>query len=171
MMFSGASFLGGYVNGNNPEAMASSVRKALRAKGMTPEQIDRYEKSLIRNGKQALDVLGHYWRKYERFGEAIENGSREAVYEAAIKAGKSHAQAAFEAKDLMDFSMVGSSKLMQFLVDVLPFFNARMQGLGKLGRAIRNNPRQIAMRGGMIAAASLALLAMNWDDDRYDALS
>ncbi|GAA4493425.1 LPD38 domain-containing protein [Pseudaeromonas paramecii] len=170
MMFSGASFLGGYVSGNNPEAMASSVRKALRAKGMNPDQIDRYEKSLIRNSKQALDVLGNVWRKYERIGEAIENGAREAVYSAAIKAGKSHAQAAFEAKDLMDFSMLGSSKVMQFLVDVLPFFNARMQGLGKLGRAMRDNPAQIARRGGMIAAASLALLALNWDDDRYDDL-
>lgn len=170
MMFSGASFLGGYVSGNNPEAMASSVRKALRAKGMNPDQIDRYEKSLIRNSKQAWDVLANVWRKYERVGEAIENGSREAVYSAAIKAGKSHAQAAFEAKDLMDFSMLGSSKVMQFLVDVLPFFNARMQGLGKLGRAMRDNPAQIARRGGMIAAASLALLALNWDDDRYDDL-
>lgn len=170
MMFSGASFLGGHVNGNNPEAMAQSVRKALRAKGMNPEQIERYEKSIIRNSKQAMDVLGKVWHKYERVGEAIENGSREAVYEAAIKAGKSHAQAAFEAKDLMDFSMLGSSKVMQFLVDVLPFFNARMQGLGKLGRAAANNPRQMLMRGGMIAGASLALLALNWEDDRYDKL-
>ncbi len=170
MMFSGASFMGGNLRGNDPEAMASAVRKALRRKGMSPEQIDQYEKTVIRTGKQAMDLLGKYWEQYERVGEAIENGSREAVYEAAIKAGKSHAQAAFEAKDLMDFSMHGSSKIMQWFVDVLPFFNARMQGLGKLGRAIKANPKQIARRGGMIAGASLALLALNWDDDRYNDL-
>lgn len=170
MMFSGASFMGGNLRGNDPEAMASAVRKALRRKGMSPEQVDRYEKTIVRNGKQAMDAIGKYWEKYERVGEAVENGSREAVYEAAIKAGKTHAQAAFEAKDLMDFSMMGSSKLMQIFVDVLPFFNARMQGLGKLGRAIKANPKQIAKRGGMIAGASLALLALNWDDERYEDL-
>ena len=170
MMFSGASFMGGHLRGNDPEASASYIRKALRRKGMSPEQIKQYESTLITSGKKAMDVLSGYWEKYEQMGEAVENGSREAVYEAAIKAGKSHAQAAFEAKDLMDFSMLGASSLMRLLVDVLPFFNARMQGLGKLGRAIKANPKQIARRGGMIVGASLALLALNWEDERYEDL-
>ncbi|SIQ71566.1 Methyltransferase small domain-containing protein [Aeromonas sp. RU39B] len=170
VMFSGASFLGGYVNGNDPGAMADSVRKALRRKGMTPEQISKYEKSIIRNAKQAQEVIAGAWDKYAKYGEAFENANREAVYDAAIKAGKSHAQAAFEAKDLMDFSMLGASRSMQLFVQLLPFFNARVQGLGKLGRELRDNPRAIAKRAGMITAASLALLAMNWDDDRYKDL-
>ncbi|WP_279450309.1 LPD38 domain-containing protein [Aeromonas hydrophila] len=170
VMFSGASFLGGYVNGNDPTAMADTVRKSLRRKGMTPEQIAKYEKSIIRNAAHAKGVVADVWEKYSRFGEAFENGNREAVYDAAIKSGKSHAQAAFEAKDLMDFSMLGASRTMQVMVQVLPFFNARVQGLGKLTRELRDNPRAIAKRAGMITAASLALLAHNWDDERYEAL-
>lgn len=170
VMFSGASFLGGYVNGNDPEAMADTVRKSLRRKGMTPEQIARYEKSIIRNAAHAKGVVADAWEKYSRVGEAVENGNREAVYDAAIKAGKSHAQAAFESKDLMDFSMLGASRTMQVMSQVLPFFNARVQGLGKLTRELRDNPRAIAKRAGMITAASLALLAHNWDDERYEAL-
>jgi hypothetical protein len=170
MMFSGASFMGGNLRGNDPEAMAATIRKTLRRKGMSPEQISKYENSLITNGRKAKDVLLSAWEKYEKAGEAVENGSREAVYEAAIKAGKSHAQAAFEAKDLMDFSMLGASKIMRYMVDVLPFFNARMQGLGKLGRAMVNNPKEIVKRAGYIAAGSLALLGLNWDDDRYNDL-
>ncbi|WP_240621673.1 LPD38 domain-containing protein [Aeromonas rivipollensis] len=170
VMFSGASFLGGYVNGNDPEAMADTVRKSLRRKGMTPEQIARYEKSIIRNTAHAKGVVADAWEKYSRVGEAIENGNREAVYDAAIKAGKSHAQAAFESKDLMDFSMLGASRTMQVMTQVLPFFNARVQGLGKLTRELRDNPRAIAKRAGMITAASLALLAHNWDDERYEGL-
>ncbi|MBL0511858.1 LPD38 domain-containing protein [Aeromonas media] len=170
VMFSGASFLGGYVNGNDPEAMADTVRKSLRRKGMTPEQIARYEKSIIRNAAQAKGVVADAWEKYSRIGEAVENGNREAVYGAAIKAGKSHAQAAFESKDLMDFSMLGASRTMQVMTQVLPFFNARVQGLGKLTRELRDNPRAIAKRAGMITAASLALLAQNWDDERYEEL-
>nr|WP_330163160.1 LPD38 domain-containing protein [Yersinia frederiksenii] len=53
---------------------------------------------------------------------------------------------------------------------MLPFFNARMQGLSKLGRAIKENPREVLKRGGMITAASLALMALNWDDKRYEEL-
>ncbi|MGE6120030.1 LPD38 domain-containing protein [Aeromonas media] len=170
VMFSGASFLGGYVNGNDPEAMADTVRKSLRRKGMTPEQIARYEKSIIRNAAQAKGIIADAWEKYSRVGEAVENGNREAVYDAAIKAGKSHAQAAFESKDLMDFSMLGASRTMQVMTQVLPFFNARVQGLGKLTRELRDNPRAIAKRAGMITAASLALLAANWDDERYEGL-
>lgn len=170
VMFSGASFLGGYVNGNDPEAMADTVRKSLRRKGMTPEQIARYEKSIIRNAAQAKGVVANVWEKYNRYGEAFENANREAVYAAAIKAGKSHAQAAFESKDLMDFSMLGASRTMQVMTQLLPFFNARVQGLGKLSRELRDNPCEIAKRAGMITAASLALLALNWDDERYEKL-
>lgn len=170
VMFSGASFLGGYVNGNDPGAMADTVRKSLRRKGMTPEQIARYEKSIIRNAAHAKGVVADVWEKYSRLGEAVENGNREAVYDAAIKAGKSHAQAAFESKDLMDFSMLGAARGIQGAAMVLPFFNARIQGLGKLTRELRDNPREIAKRAGMITAMSLGLLAANWDDERYEEL-
>jgi hypothetical protein len=170
VMFSGASFLGGYVNGNDPGAMADTVRKSLRRKGMTPEQIARYEKSIIRNAAHAKGVVADVWEKYSRLGEAVENGNREAVYDAAIKAGKSHAQAAFESKDLMDFSMLGAARGIQGAAMVLPFFNARLQGLGKLTRELRDNPREIAKRAGMITAMSLGLLASNWDDERYEEL-
>ncbi|WP_421202713.1 LPD38 domain-containing protein [Aeromonas sp. 602658] len=170
VMFSGASFLGGYVNGNDPTAMADTVRKSLRRKGMTPEQIARYEKSIIRNAAQAKGVVANVWEKYNRYGEAFENANREAVYAAAIKAGKSHAQAAFESKDLMDFSMMGAARFIQGASMVLPFFNARLQGLGKLSRELRDNPREIAKRAGMITAMSLGLLAANWDDERYEEL-
>ncbi|MGY3959601.1 LPD38 domain-containing protein [Aeromonas popoffii] len=170
VMFSGASFLGGYVNGNDPTAMADTVRKSLRRKGMTPEQIAKYEKSIIRNAAHAKGVVANAWEKYNRLGEGLENANREAVYDAAIKAGKSHAQAAFESKDLMDFSMLGAARAIQGAAMVLPFFNARLQGLGKLTRELRDNPREIAKRAGMITAMSLGLLAANWDDERYEAL-
>ncbi|MGN5100175.1 LPD38 domain-containing protein [Aeromonas veronii] len=170
VMFSGASFLGGYVNGNDPGAMADSVRKSLRRKGMTPEQIAKYEKSIVRNAAQVKGIVADVWDKYSRYGEALENANREAVYDAAIKAGKSHAQAAFESKDLMDFSMLGAARFIQGASMVLPFFNARIQGLGKLSRELRDNPREIAKRAGMITAMSLGLLAANWDDERYEEL-
>ena len=170
MMFAGASFMGGYVNANDPEGMADTIRKGLRRKGMSPEQIAKYEKSIIRNAAQAKGAVADAWAKYNRYGEAAENATREAVYEAALKAGKSKAQAAFEAKDQMDFSMLGASRTLQWFTSVLPFFNARVQGLGKLSREFKDNPTGMAKRGGMIVAGSLALLAINWDNEDYEAL-
>ncbi|MBE4617393.1 LPD38 domain-containing protein [Vibrio navarrensis] len=170
MMFSGASFLGGYVNGNDPQAMADSVRKALKRKGLSEADIRKYQNSLITDKSQLMGALSKGWDKYIEFGEGLENASREAVYEAAIKSGKTKAQAVFEAKDLMDFSLHGNSKVAMFLGDVLPFFNARLQGLGKLAREAKANPVQIAQRGGMIAAASVALVLINGNDERYQEL-
>ncbi|HDI3147810.1 TPA: hypothetical protein PMB01_001632 [Vibrio cholerae] len=170
MMFAGSSFLGGYINGNDPQAMADSVRKALIRKGLSEREIRDYQNTMVTNKDQLTAKLRKGWDKYMEFGEGLENANREAVYEAALKAGKSKAQAVFEAKDLMDFSMHGNSKIAMFMGDVLPFFNARLQGLGKLARAAKENPVQIAQRGGMIAAASVALMLMNGDDERYQEL-
>ncbi len=170
MMFAGATFGGGYSNVYDPASTARSIRGVLRRKGYTDSQIKEFESSIVRNGKEVMDKLGTGLEKYRHLSESAENANRLATYEAAIKAGKGKAQAAFESRDLMDFSMMGASKIMINLSDMLPFFNARMQGLSKLGRAIKEDPKSVLKRGGMITAASLALLAFNWDDKRYEEL-
>ena len=170
MMFAGATFGGGYSNVYDPSSTASNIRKALRRKGYKDSQIREFESSIVTTSKQALNKLEAGLNKYQGWSEAGENANRIGTYDAAIKDGKSKAQAAFESRDLMDFSMMGASNIMITLSDMLPFFNARMQGLSKLGRAIKADPMGVAKRGGLITAASLALLAMNWDDDRYEEL-
>ncbi|CAI2146275.1 Antirestriction protein [Serratia fonticola] len=170
MMFAGATFGGGYSNVYDPGGTASSIRGVLRRKGYTDSQIKEHESTIVRNGKEAMDKIGVALHKYRGVSEAVENANRVATYNAAIKSGKGKAQAAFESRDLMDFNMMGASKIMINLSDMLPFFNARMQGLSKLGRAIKDDPMGVMKRGGMITAASLALLAMNWDDKRYEEL-
>ncbi|NWA70861.1 hypothetical protein HX775_02875 [Serratia proteamaculans] len=170
MMFAGATFGGGYSNVYDPASTARSIRGVLRRKGYTDSQIKEFESSIVKSGKDVMDKLGSGLEKYRHLSEAAENANRLATYEAAIKSGKGKAQAAFESRDLMDFSMMGASKIMINLSDMLPFFNARMQGLSKLGRAIKEDPKSVLKRGGMITAASLALLALNWDDKRYEEL-
>ncbi|UYA60204.1 hypothetical protein NAL19_2050 [Pectobacterium sp. F1-1] len=170
MMFAGATFGGGYSNVYDPAATASSIRKVLRRKGYNDSQIREFESSIVRNSKEVMDKIGAGLEKYQKVSEGAENANRIATYDAALKAGKSKAQAAFESRDLMDFSMQGSSGLVIALSDMVPFFNARLQGMSKLGRAIKEDPREVLKRGGYIAGLSLALLALNWDDDRYEEL-
>lgn len=168
MMFAGGSFMGGYINANDPTDTAKSVRRALRKQGFNAASTDEFMSTIV-------DTPAKMWEVWRHFGDSVENANREAVYEAALKAGKSKAQAVFEAKDLMDYSMRGNWAVVKVLTDSLPFFNARLQGLYKLGRAgalplPKMAKRNIVMRGAMISAASLVLLSLNDDDERYQEL-
>ncbi|EMH4753561.1 hypothetical protein DVQ23_17450 [Yersinia enterocolitica] len=153
MMFAGATFGGGYSNVYDPASTAKTIRSVLRRKGYSDSQMQEFESSIVRNSKEVMGKVERGLHQYKNLSEAAENANRLATYEAAIKSGKSKAQAAFESRDLMDFSMMGASNIMINLSDMLPFFNARMQGLSKLGRAIKENPREALKRGGMITAA------------------
>jgi hypothetical protein len=56
------------------------------------------------------------------------------LYKQLRDSGYSHLEASFHARDLMNFSASGSSGAIRFISATVPFFNARIQGLYKLGR-------------------------------------
>lgn len=172
LIFSGAAFQGGYVHGADPEAAAQQVRRALRSKGLGEADIQSYMDSLITKGGQLLEA-------YRTASDKVENANRLSTYEAALAGGKSRRQAAYEAKDLMDYSLKGNFALIGTMIDMLPFFNARLQGMSKLVRAMKAGDgdrvlkvlsANLAMKGLKVAAFSLALAAMNDDDERYQEL-
>jgi len=175
LMFAGASFQGGYSLGGDADAAAQMIRRALSKKGLDGKQSQAFMDSLI---KSPQDLLKKAWEGYRGFGDKVENANRLASYYAAIKAGKSTKQAAFDAKDLMDFSMRGNFQLAVMMTDLWPFLNARLQGLYKLGRAMNGElptgrgliAREVAIKGAYIALFSLLLAGMNGDDERYQAL-
>jgi hypothetical protein len=57
-----------------------------------------------------------------------------ALYTQLRERGMSHLEASYHARDLLDFSMQGSWPAFRFLTQTVPFLNARVQGLYKLGR-------------------------------------
>lgn len=174
LMFAGGSFQGGYVHATDPEASAQIIRRALEKKGFTREQREAYLGSLVDTPAKAAAMLKQGWEKYRELGDKVENSNRLATYKAALAAGKSKRQAAFEAKDLMDFSLRGNFAAAQWFTDVVPFLNARLQGLYKLGRAMKGDrallAREVAMKGAYIALFSLLLAGLNDDDERYQEL-
>lgn len=171
LMFAGASFQGGYVHGTDPEASAQIIRRALEKKGLSPKAIHAYEKSLLDTPAKGYDALKRGWQKYREFGDKIENANRLATYKAARANGKELLQAAFEAKDLMDYSLRGNFQLMQYMIDLVPFMNARLQGMSKLARAARENPKRVIVQAGVkLAFFSFALAMLNDDDERYQKL-
>lgn len=68
------------------------------------------------------------------------------------------------ARDLLDFSMGGTWSSIRLLTQTVPFLNARLQGLYKLGRS---DKKRLGYVVGAVSLASLALLAAYRDDDDW----
>jgi hypothetical protein len=111
-------------------------------------------------------ALGKVWDEWQEFGDRMENVNRTALYKQLIAEGKTPLEAAFAARDMMDFSLQGSSTAVRFLTQIVPFMNARLQGLYKLGRSVKDNPARWATSRRR-ALASIALLLANKDDDDW----
>jgi len=104
--------------------------------------------------------------KYNELGNRLESVNRAALYDQRVKE-VGHLQASFEARDLMDFSSQGTFTTIRFLTQVVPFMNARIQGLYKLGNAAKEDPARFSAVLGAAALISIALLAAYGDDDDW----
>jgi hypothetical protein len=74
------------------------------------------------------------WDKYQELGNKSESANRMALYQQLKDKGYGHLEASFYARDLLDFSMQGSWPAFRLLTQVVPFLNARVQGLVQAGQ-------------------------------------
>ena len=160
----------------SPAEMAAIIRR--RA---SPKNIMNIASA---DGMQGL--LMSAWDKLGVWSEASDAATRIAVYESAIKQGMSEAEAAFRAIEIMNFSRRGSSSFLQLLTRLVPFLNARIQGMdvlyqaGKagvltasgyqLGERDANLGKKFLYRGAILAALSVALEMMLDGDEDYEEL-
>lgn len=99
---------------------------------------------LIKNGIDSRDIwsteskiksgMSKAWKAYQDWGNKSEAANRMALYKQLRDKGLSHLEASFQARDLLDFSMQGAWPALRLVTQVVPFLNARIQGLYKLGR-------------------------------------
>lgn len=174
----GSAFMGsGYRLGNSGEEAAKALNKVLGKYGMDKKA---FLDSVLDSEGKLKSFIGKLWDTYEHAGSAAENAARLAVYKKMRAKGFSHREAAFAAKDMMDFTVRGQSQLIQSLCETVPFLGARLAGLHRLGRGAVENPRAFAVKGMTIALASMALYALNqalnpddwdkmedWEKDTY----
>lgn len=162
-----AILAGGGGSGHYNNLREGRVRDYIRQ--LTPAARKSFLDSVIDTPKKLA-------RLYADIGRASENANRIAIAESAKKRGATDSEAAFQALDIMDFGLRGDSGLLNFFLDTVPFLNARIQGLYKLGRAVTAGApddkilgvnKRVATHGAVIIGATAALLASNWDDDRY----
>jgi len=134
----------------------------------------------------AVAALGSLWNRLGHISEASDAATRIAVYDAAKKQGLSDAEAAMQAIELLDFTRRGGSQTLGILTKLIPFLNARIQGMDVLYQAGRSGIRyatgrslgerdanvgkKFLLRGGMLAVIATALEALNQGDDDYEQL-
>jgi hypothetical protein len=161
MLAGGGEIHFGHMHGGDPEAARLLINKGVK-------------KNTILDSKEAIDSFkrgwGAAWDKWQEFGSRMENINRAALYEKRVKE-VGHLQASFEARDLMDFTNYGTSTAVRFLIQAVPFLNARLQGLDKMGRAFMDKEQrgQFLAVTGMVSLASMALYLAYKDDEDYQA--
>lgn len=172
MMASGGAFSFGHVYGTSPADVKAGMTGTLRgAKVLT-------DPSLIPN------VVVGAWRKYHAATDFVENMNRAGIWSENQDKGK--LKAAFEARDLMDFSAHGDATIVRIMTDLVPFLNARIQGLDKLYRTggkpaiktmfgkgskadAKSFARFAAVTGALVMMSTLLYLR-NKDDEEYRKL-
>jgi len=90
--------------------------------------------TILDNEKKIKAGLLKAWNKYQEYGNKSEAANRMALYNQLKEQGLSHLEASFQARDMLDFSMQGAWPAFRLLTQIVPFLNARVQGLYKLGR-------------------------------------
>jgi N12 class adenine-specific DNA methylase len=100
-------------------------------------------------------------RAYKEVTAQAEDTQRFALYHKLIAEGVPHDQAAYAARDIEDFTLKGAGMIARFLTQTVPFMNAWMQGLYKVGRAATNQDRNITVAvGGRLAASATKRVAI-----------
>ncbi|WP_339934598.1 LPD38 domain-containing protein [Vreelandella glaciei] len=172
MIASGGSFNFGHLYGDRSDELKAQLNRNLR------------RAKVINDPGAALQAGKFLWRRWNEATEFAENINRAKVYQANLDRGKLYA--AFQSRDLMDFSNHGSWFMTRFLIDTVPFLNARIQGLDKLYRdgfkptlltafgkgddSDKVRAKRFSIVTGALMVASIGLLMHNNDDEDYQAL-
>ena len=122
-------------------------------------------------------------RTYARTQLEFQQQGKEAglTGDALTKYADRHAtgEAAFQAMEVLNFARRGNAPLLRFLTAVVPFLNARIQGLdvfyrnGLLGENTQGLDNDVAKRALMrrasyVASATLLYTLMHYDDDDFE---
>jgi hypothetical protein len=148
---------GSYVHAEDPTSMSKFTKRLLGKQG---------------KAENIIDTLGKALDMWDRIGAASENAARVQLHRQLLEQGETGLEAAYQARDLLDFALKGQSKVVLALIRTIPFLGARTQGNYRLARAAIDPKTRysMAIKGSILAAASLALWSFYKDDDRYKEL-
>lgn len=171
LAFTAQTGFGGYTLGMGERNIAAKMKKQLDDRGIFGELM---RGNLLAPFSKAIDGLS-------QISEATELAERLALYERLKAQGMTDKQAAFQAYMLAPFSRQGSGQgvfgnVVQSLIPLVPFLNAKIQGLYRLvenekgNKTILKIPQQIFLRSMVITAFSTALYGLALSGGNEDEL-
>ena len=160
-----SGYFTGYDFAGDTKSSAAAVEKELRKRTGTQTGA---EKALMPLSK-IMDVL-------DKGAHISDLATRAEVYKRVLEETGNEAEATYQALEIMNFSRKGNSALIRIVTALVPFMNARIQGMDVLYRtgfgrsATRNNEQQkklFATRSLTILGLTAMYLALAADTEEY----
>lgn len=157
---------GGYTFGESNTEFAKKMKRFYR----------RHEGYTIVDTPQKLsDMFMGLVDKVNTVGEATEMATREAIFRRMLEQGAEKGDAAYEALNLINYSRKGNpqggaAQTFAMLLPLVPFLNARVQGLYRTGTAFGTeaNAKRTAMKGLTLMGLSMGLYAIMSQEDDWE---
>lgn len=157
---------GGYSFGDNNQDFARQMKRHYR----------RHEGYTIVDTPQKMaDLFNSAIDKVNRVGEATEMATRDGIYRRMVESGAEKGDAAFEALNLINYSrrgnpQGGAAQTLAMLLPLVPFLNARIQGLYRTGTAFNgeSDPRATLKKGLGLFAVSMGIYALSSQEDDWE---
>ena len=158
----------------------SATRETLERRGITGGQIftgsSEDISKILRDISNDTSGWVQAFGKLEAINMEADATTRRAQYNSYINQGLSEMEATLMSLESMNFNKRGASPSVHMANSLIPFFNAQIQGLNVLYKAMTGKlpfneklkiQKKILLRGGMIAAGTLAYASMMQDDEAY----
>jgi hypothetical protein len=161
--------LTGYDFSGDVRSTAKEVEKELRKRGGARTTTEK-----------VLSPLTSFWDMLEHGSHASDMATRAEVYKRTLERTGSEAEAFYQAMEVLNFSRKGNSDVIRIVSALVPFFNARVQGLDVLyrsgwGKFASENADQMKKAFASRALTMMGLSMAYWflvsDDEEYKKLS
>lgn len=128
-------------------------------------------------GEIALLPLSKIWDMLDKGSSVSDVATRAEVYKRTLEETGNEAEALYQAMEVLNFSRKGNSALIRVLTALVPFMNARIQGLDVLyrsgfGKSATQNKERMQKAFITRSLSILALSAMYWmlasDTEEYE---
>ena len=128
-------------------------------------------------GEMAMLPLSKIWDMLDKASSASDVATRSEVYKRTLEETGNEAEALYQAMEVLNFSRKGNSALIRVVTALVPFMNARIQGLDVLyragfGKSATQNKERMQKLFITRSLSILALSAMYWmlasDTEEYE---
>ena len=130
-MLADYGIIGGYDFRNDPKDIMKFVAREARSRG---HEIPSSEGNILENFAESkwMFPLKKLWDVTGKLSDASEASTRNAVYEDVLKRTGNEAEAVWQALNVINYGQRGNNQWVRLLTAMVPFLNARIQGLDRL---------------------------------------